>query len=142
MSEPTTTSIPALDQAARAGVQSLLDRKTKPTGSLGRLEELAVPDRRVRLFGVLLSFHQGPAKRFDFLLDHRLGVLAQLNHLVPGGVTRVIAAIQAHFHLAERAGDRLHRLRRRVAADAEPEPPRLAALQHAADWHLRGGIGR
>ena len=37
-----TTVAMELDVDAAAAVQSLLDRKTKPTGSLGRLEELAV----------------------------------------------------------------------------------------------------
>ena len=36
------TSIPQLDHAAAAIVQARLDRKTKPAGSLGRLEELLV----------------------------------------------------------------------------------------------------
>src|SRR5688572_20981727 len=35
-------TLPLIDQAAAAAVQQRLDRKTKPTGSLGRLEELAV----------------------------------------------------------------------------------------------------
>jgi nicotinate-nucleotide--dimethylbenzimidazole phosphoribosyltransferase len=37
-----SAKIPALNSQAAAEVQGLLDRKTKPTGSLGRLEELAV----------------------------------------------------------------------------------------------------
>ena len=37
-----TTSIPGLDTQAAAQAQAAMDKKTKPTGSLGRLEELAV----------------------------------------------------------------------------------------------------
>ena len=37
-----TTSIPSIDVQAAAQVQAAMDKKTKPTGSLGRLEELAV----------------------------------------------------------------------------------------------------
>lgn len=37
-----TTTIPALDAKAASEAQALMDRKTKPQGSLGRLEELAI----------------------------------------------------------------------------------------------------
>src|SRR5260221_5158898 len=37
-----TSTIPAIDQAAAGEVAGRLDRKTKPAGSLGRLEELAI----------------------------------------------------------------------------------------------------
>ncbi len=41
MSELITRNVPIFDQAVAAKVRSRWDRKTKPTGSLGRLEDLA-----------------------------------------------------------------------------------------------------
>ena len=38
----TTTTIPGIDLGAAAEAKGFMDRKTKPTGSLGRLEELAI----------------------------------------------------------------------------------------------------
>ena len=105
-------TLPALDTDASAKVQSLLDRKTKPTGSLGRLEELAVS-----LAG-MSGRTDGQFSRKAVLLaagDH--GVAAQGVSLYPAEVTpqmvlsflRGGAAISV---LSKRAGARV------VVADA------------------------
>lgn len=73
--------IPALDQAARAATQAALDRKTKPAGSLGRLEELAVDLAGMR--GAKPAF---PRKTvLVAAADH--GVAAQGVSLYPAEVT-------------------------------------------------------
>jgi nicotinate-nucleotide--dimethylbenzimidazole phosphoribosyltransferase len=73
-------SIPALDARAMAAAQAELDRKTKPRGSLGRLEELAV-----RLAGI-----HGPAEpRFAVVVvaaDH--GYAEEGVSAYPAEVTR------------------------------------------------------
>lgn len=79
--------LPAIDEEARAATQSRLDALTKPTGSLGRLEELAV-----RLAGITgdprCTF---PRKTvFVFAADH--GVTREGVSAYPAAVTGQMAA--------------------------------------------------
>ena len=106
MSEPTTQYISSLDQAARAEVQSLLDRKTKPTGSLGRLEELAVDLAGMR------QGHRVLGSKVVLVAAGDHGVAAQGVSLYPSEVTgqmvlNYLSGGAAICVLAKRAGVRV-----------------------------------
>lgn len=75
-------SIPALDEQAAARVQAKLDRKTKPSGSLGRLEELAS-----RLAGVTGKDELAFPRKVVLVAAADHGVAAQGVSLYPSEVT-------------------------------------------------------
>ncbi|MGH7441602.1 MAG: nicotinate-nucleotide--dimethylbenzimidazole phosphoribosyltransferase, partial [bacterium] len=121
-------TIPPLDRAAADAVQTRLDRKTKPTGSLGRLEELAVS----------LAAMSG---RRDLDFSHKVVLVAAADHgvarqgvsLYPAEVTPQMvlnflgggAAINV---LAKRAGARVVVADAGVNTDTFPEHPGLLRL--------------
>lgn len=99
-------TMPSIDEGARAAAQARLDALTKPAGSLGRIEELAV-----RLAGItgdaLCTF---PRKTvFVFAADH--GVTAEAVSAFPPAVT---GQMVANF---VRGGAAINVLARRAGAD-------------------------
>src|SRR5665213_2423429 len=124
------STIPALNTAAAAEVQRRLDRKTKPTGSLGRLEELAVS----------LAAMSG---RLDAAFSNKIVLVAAGDHgvarqgvsLYPAEVTAQMvlnflgggAAINV---LARRAGARVVVVDAGVNSVSLPDHPGL--LRHSA----------
>lgn len=100
--EPPT--LPPIDHAARAAVQARLDSLTKPTGSLGRLEELAV-----RLGGITGDARCTFARKTVFVLAADHGVTAEAVSAYPSAVTAQMVANFLHDGaainvLARRAG--------------------------------------
>jgi nicotinate-nucleotide--dimethylbenzimidazole phosphoribosyltransferase len=83
----TIARIGPADGAARAAAQAALDAKTKPRGSLGRLEELAV-----RIAGIRGTLRPGrlPAAVVVAAADH--GVVAEGVSAYPAEVTRQMLA--------------------------------------------------
>ena len=106
------STLPALDKAASDQVQSRLDRKTKPTGSLGRLEELAVS-----LAGMSGRTDGQFARKAVLIAAGDHGVAAQGVSLYPAEVTpqmvlNFLSGGAAISVLARRAGAKV------VVADA------------------------
>jgi nicotinate-nucleotide--dimethylbenzimidazole phosphoribosyltransferase len=100
-------TLPQLDQAAAAAVQQRLDRKTKPTGSLGRLEELAVT-----LAGISGRTDGAYARKAVLVAAADHGVAKQGVSLYPAEVTpqmvlNYLAGGAAVSVLARRAGARV-----------------------------------
>ncbi|HTA17530.1 MAG TPA: nicotinate-nucleotide--dimethylbenzimidazole phosphoribosyltransferase, partial [bacterium] len=119
------TIIPALDAAAAGEVQRRLDRKTKPTGSLGRLEELAVS-----LAGMSGRLDGAYPKKVVLVAAGDHGVARQGVSLYPAEVTPQMvlnflnggAAINV---LARRAGARVVVADAGVNSDSLPDHPGL-----------------
>lgn len=113
-------AVPPLDAASMAAASAHLDRLTKPPGSLGRLEDLAVQLAGIR--GRLVTALDDPAV-VVFAADH--GVTAQGVSAYPAEVT---AQMVANFAaggaainvLARAAGARLVVVDIGVAGDATP----------------------
>lgn len=139
------TIIPALNAEAAGEVQRRLDRKTKPTGSLGRLEELAVG----------LAAMSG---RLDGAYAHKVVLVAAGDHgvarqgvsLYPAEVTPQMvlnflgggAAINV---LARRAGARVVVADAGVNSDSLPEHPgllRYSAGRGTADFSQGPAMSR
>lgn len=81
--ETTVAAIRPVDQGLASKVQAKLDNLTKPRGSLGRLEELAL---RLCLIQDTLSPCADPARIYTVAGDH--GVAAEGVSLYPSEVTR------------------------------------------------------
>ncbi len=126
-------TLPALDQAAAAEVQRRLDRKTKPTGSLGRLEELAVS------LAAMSGRTDGAFARKAVLVaagDH--GVAAQGVSLYPAEVTpqmvlNYLGGGAAVSVLARRAGARV------LVVDAGVNAPPFAPHPDLLDLKVAKG---
>jgi nicotinate-nucleotide--dimethylbenzimidazole phosphoribosyltransferase len=100
-------TLPQIDSAAATKVQGLLDRKTKPTGSLGRLEELAVS-----LAGISGRTDGAYARKAVLVAAGDHGVAKQGVSLYPAEVTpqmvlNYLAGGAAVSVLARRAGARV-----------------------------------
>jgi nicotinate-nucleotide--dimethylbenzimidazole phosphoribosyltransferase len=100
-------TLPLIDTAAAAAVQQRLDRKTKPTGSLGRLEELAVS-----LAGMSGRTDGAFARKAVLVAAGDHGVAAQGVSLYPAEVTpqmvlNYLSGGAAVSVLARRAGARV-----------------------------------
>lgn len=123
-----TQTLPAIDSQAAADVQRRLDAKTKPTGSLGRLEELAV-----RLAGV--SGRRDVAFPNKVVLiaagDHgvaRQGVSLYPAEVTPQMVLNFLAGGAAISVLSRQAGARVVVADAGVNTDGFPEHPDLLKL--------------
>jgi nicotinate-nucleotide--dimethylbenzimidazole phosphoribosyltransferase len=123
-----TTVALELDLDAAAAVQSLLDRKTKPTGSLGRLEELAV-----RL-AAITGRTDGAFPRKAVLIaagDHgiaRQGVSLYPPEVTPQMVLNFLSGGAAINVLARQAGARVVVADAGVNTEGFPEHPGLLKL--------------
>lgn len=117
----TAKTLPQIDAAAAAAVQQRLDRKTKPTGSLGRLEELAVT-----LAGISGRTDGAYARKAVLVAAGDHGVAAQGVSLYPAEVTpqmvlNYLGGGAAVSVLARRAGARV--LVVDAGVNAEPFAP-------------------
>jgi nicotinate-nucleotide--dimethylbenzimidazole phosphoribosyltransferase len=118
-------TIPALDRQAAQETQGLLDRKTKPTASLGRLEELAVS-----LAG-MTGRRDSSFPRKAVLIgagDHgvaRKGVSLYPPEVTPQMVLNFLAGGAAINVLARRAGAKIFVADAGVASDILPDHPSL-----------------
>lgn len=124
-------TLPALDVAAAAAVQQRLDRKTKPTGSLGRLEELAVT-----LAGISGRTDGAYARKAVLVAAADHGVAAQGVSLYPAEVTpqmvlNYLGGGAAVSVLARRAGARVLVVDAGVNAPAFAPHPDLLDLKVA-----------
>lgn len=124
-------TLPHIDQAAAAEVQRRLDRKTKPTASLGRLEELAVA-----LAGMTGRTDGVYARKVVLVAAGDHGVVAQGVSLYPAEVTaqmvlNYLAGGAAVSVLARRAGARVVVVDAGVNADAFAPHPDLMDLKVA-----------
>jgi nicotinate-nucleotide--dimethylbenzimidazole phosphoribosyltransferase len=140
-----SATIPALDAAAALEVQRRLDRKTKPAGSLGRLEELAVSlasmsgrldgafDRKVVL---VAAGDHGVARQGVSLYPAEVTPQMVLNFLGGGAAINV---------LARRAGAKVVVADAGVNSDALPEHPgllRYSAGKGTADFSQGPAMSR
>src|SRR6187551_2835653 len=122
-----TQTIPGIDQAAAKAAQSKLDRKTKPTGALGRLEELAVSLAGMR-------GHAAPRFTKKFVLiaagDHgvcKQGVSAYPAEVTPQMVLNFLSGGAGINVLARQAGAEVRVLD--AGVNCEPFAPHAALLQ-------------
>ncbi|HTB22989.1 MAG TPA: nicotinate-nucleotide--dimethylbenzimidazole phosphoribosyltransferase [bacterium] len=119
------STIPALSSTAASEVQSRLDRKTKPTGSLGRLEELAVS------LAAMSGKVDGVFARKVVLVaagDHgvaRQGVSLYPPEVTPQMVLNFLSGGAAINVLARRAGARVVVADAGVNSEALPKHPGL-----------------
>ena len=125
------TAIPPLDEVAAAAAAAELDRKTKPRGSLGRLEGLAV-----RLAAIRAEVVPAPLRPAIVIAAADHGVAREAVSAYPPEVTRQMLANFASGGaavcvLARAAGAEL------VVVDAGTSEP----LDHAAVRNLRVGDG-
>jgi nicotinate-nucleotide--dimethylbenzimidazole phosphoribosyltransferase len=126
-----SAAIPPLDEAAAAAAAAELDRKTKPRGSLGRLEELAV-----RLAAIRAEAVPAPLRPVIVVAAADHGVASEAVSAYPPEVTRQMLANfatggAAVCVLARAAGAEL------VVVDAGITEP----LDHPAVRNLRVGAG-
>lgn len=126
-----SAAIPPLDEAAAAAAAAELDRKTKPRGSLGRLEELAV-----RLAAIRAEAVPGPLRPVIVVAAADHGVSSEAVSAYPPEVTRQMLANfaaggAAVCVLARAAGAEL------VVVDAGTTEP----FDHPAVRDLRVGGG-
>jgi nicotinate-nucleotide--dimethylbenzimidazole phosphoribosyltransferase len=87
ISHPVMPQIPALDERVMAAARAELDRKTKPRGSLGRLEELAV-----RIAGIRGTVSVEPLRAAIVVAAADHGVGAEHVSAYPQAVTRQMLA--------------------------------------------------
>jgi nicotinate-nucleotide--dimethylbenzimidazole phosphoribosyltransferase len=130
-SSPVLPSIPALDEQVGAAARAELDRKTKPRGSLGRLEELAV---RIAMIRGTVSVDPLRAAIVVAAADHGVaqeGVSAYPQEVTRQMLTTFAAGGAAISVLARAAGARL------VVVDAGVVEP----FEHPAIRDLRLGEG-
>ncbi|HXC63773.1 MAG TPA: nicotinate-nucleotide--dimethylbenzimidazole phosphoribosyltransferase, partial [bacterium] len=123
-----TTVAMELDVDAAAAVQALLDRKTKPTGSLGRLEELAV-----RLAAITGRTDGAFPMKVVLIAagDHgiaRQGVSLYPPEVTPQMVLNFLAGGAAINVLSRQAGARVVVADAGVNTDAFPDHPGLLKL--------------
>jgi nicotinate-nucleotide--dimethylbenzimidazole phosphoribosyltransferase len=121
-------TLPALHAAAAAEVQRRLDRKTKPTGSLGRLEELSVT-----LAGITGRLDGAFPNKVVLIAAGDHGVAAQGVSLYPAEVTpqmvlNFLSGGAAISVLARQAGARVVVADAGVNYAAFPEHPALLKL--------------
>ena len=121
-------TLPALNAAAAAAVRHRLDHKTKPTGSLGRLEELAVT-----LAGISGRLDAAFPNKVVLIAAADHGVAAQGVSLYPAEVTpqmvlNFLAGGAAINVLARQAGARVVVADAGVNTDAFPDHAGLLKL--------------
>ena len=131
--------VPAPDAAAREHARTRQDRLTKPTGALGRLEDLSV-----WLAGVQGQCPPRPPQRVRVVIfagDHGIavaGVSAYPAEVTAQMVANFVAGGAAVNVLARRLGAGVRVVDMAVAT----EPPGAAVPEDVTRWRVRRGSGR